>query len=184
MGSNYTSTPLQSGYQSTEALNNEFQKIEDAIDRLLSRKGDSPNQLDVPIDMNSFRIINLGAPVNNTDAVRFIDHIQFQAEIENLRDEAASSANDASSSASAAASSASSASSSANAAASSESAADISAEQAAASQTSAETAEAQAKDIIQQFESGYTGFDEATGYDFGFITNVTTYFDRDFGSIV
>ena len=177
MGSNYTSTPLQSGYQSTQALNNEFQKIEDAIDRLLSRKGDSPNQLDVPIDMNSFRIINLGAPVNNTDAVRFIDHIQFQAEIENLRDEAASSANDASASAS-------SASSSASAAASSESASAISADQAAASQTSAETAEAQAKDIIQQFESGYTGFDEATGYDFGFITNVTTYFDRDFGSIV
>jgi len=36
---------------------------------------------------------------------------------------------------------------------------------------------------IQQFEAGYTGFDEGWGYDFGRITTETTYFDRDFGGL-
>jgi len=36
---------------------------------------------------------------------------------------------------------------------------------------------------IQQFEAGYTGFDEDWGYDFGQITTETTYFDRDFGGL-
>lgn len=39
------------------------------------------------------------------------------------------------------------------------------------------------QDTVEQFESGYTGFDEDHGYDFGYVTDETTYFDRDFGTI-
>ena len=47
--------------------------IEAAIETLLSRDGTSPNQMTAEMDMNSKKIINLGAPTLNQDAVRLID---------------------------------------------------------------------------------------------------------------
>lgn len=52
-----------------------------------------------------------------------------------------------------------------------------------AAASSAEEAEASARDLVEQATSGFQGFDDGIGYDFGFITQTLTYFDRDFGSI-
>ena len=75
MGSNYTSTPLQSGYQSTQALNNEFQKIEDALNRLLSRYGDTPNDMQAPLDMNSFPILNITVDPNDPESLVTVEFL-------------------------------------------------------------------------------------------------------------
>ena len=40
-----------------------------------------------------------------------------------------------------------------------------------------------AEETISEFESGYTGFDENHGYDFGSVTTAVTYFNRDFGGL-
>ena len=40
-----------------------------------------------------------------------------------------------------------------------------------------------AEETISQFESGYTGFNENHGYDFGSVTTAVTYFNRDFGEV-
>lgn len=44
-----------------------------AFDNTLSRDGTAPNQMEAVLDMNSNRIINLPAPLANTDAARLID---------------------------------------------------------------------------------------------------------------
>lgn len=64
---------LQSGYRSSNALNTALQRIISAFDNTLSRDGTSPNEMLAPLDMNSNRIINLGAPVGESDAVRLQD---------------------------------------------------------------------------------------------------------------
>jgi len=64
---------LSSGFRSSNKLNENFQEIRDAIDNTISRDGSTPNQMMAPLDMNSERIINVGAPVNLTDAVRLQD---------------------------------------------------------------------------------------------------------------
>ncbi len=64
---------VTSGYASNALLNENFQRISDAIDNTLSRDGTSPNFMTANIDMNSHRITNLAAPFNQSDAVRLID---------------------------------------------------------------------------------------------------------------
>lgn len=64
---------LSSGFRSSNKLNENFQEIRDALDNTLSRDGSAPNQMMAPLDMNSERIINVGAPVNLTDVVRLQD---------------------------------------------------------------------------------------------------------------
>jgi len=64
---------LQSETTAVQAINENFDAIEAAMELTLSRNGATPNQMTAPLDMNSQRIINLAAPVNNTDAVRLID---------------------------------------------------------------------------------------------------------------
>lgn len=51
----------------------ELEKVSIEIDKLLSRSGDGPNQMLTIFDMNSNRIINLGAPQEATDVPRFQD---------------------------------------------------------------------------------------------------------------
>lgn len=48
---------------------------------------------------------------------------------------------------------------------------------------SAENSAAEAHDLVLEATSGFVGFEDGIGYDFGFITQTMTYFDRDFGSI-
>jgi hypothetical protein len=54
-------------------INTELEKIEVAIQDTLSRKGDTPNAMTAPLDMNGERVLNLPAPVADTDPLRKID---------------------------------------------------------------------------------------------------------------
>jgi hypothetical protein len=64
-----TLSTISSRYGSIDALNANFDAIEAALENTLSLDGTVPNGMDVNLDMNSFRIINLDAPVNNGDAI-------------------------------------------------------------------------------------------------------------------
>lgn len=55
----YNNTPLGTNYASKAALDQNFDDIKTAIDDSLSRKGDSPNQMEADLDMNSNQILNL-----------------------------------------------------------------------------------------------------------------------------
>lgn len=65
-------------------INSEFEKIQEAFQDTLSRKGDNPNQMEAPIDMNGERILNLPEPLNGLEPVRLQDFNSFIEEI--LRD--------------------------------------------------------------------------------------------------
>lgn len=67
---------LASGFRSSNKLNENFAAIRDAFDNTVSRDGSVPNAMLAPLDMNSNRVINLGAPVNPTDALRLMDVTQ------------------------------------------------------------------------------------------------------------
>lgn len=52
-------TTIYSGFYSTQALNNNFQALADALENTLSRDGTSPNYMDTAdIDLNGNAIIN------------------------------------------------------------------------------------------------------------------------------
>jgi hypothetical protein len=68
---------LLSGFLSAFKHNSNADKIEEAFQNTLSRDGSSPNFMEANLDMNSNRIINLGAPVNASDAVRLQDVIDL-----------------------------------------------------------------------------------------------------------
>ena len=71
--SKLTIAPVQAGYRSAEALTQNFEAIEAALENTLSRDGTSPNQMEAELDMNSNRIINLPAPLSPTEPVRLAD---------------------------------------------------------------------------------------------------------------
>jgi len=50
-------------------INTELEKIELAIQDTLSRKGDTPNSMAAPLDMNSNRILNLPEPITDSEPV-------------------------------------------------------------------------------------------------------------------
>lgn len=58
-----------SGFLSANKQNANLDRIEAAFENTLSRDGTSPNSMSAALDMNSNRIINVGDPVDNTDAV-------------------------------------------------------------------------------------------------------------------
>jgi hypothetical protein len=64
-----TLTSIGSRYGSIDALNANFDAIEAALDNVLFLDGTVPNNMDANLDMDSNRIINLPAPVDNSDAV-------------------------------------------------------------------------------------------------------------------
>lgn len=64
---------ILSGFRSATALDANFAAIEDAVENTLSRNGASPNQMEAVLDMNSNRIINVGAPQSANDVVRLTD---------------------------------------------------------------------------------------------------------------
>ena len=59
-------------------INTNFENIQKAIENTLSRDGSTPNYMDADLDMNSYRIINVGTAVDDTDAVNYK---QFKDEI-------------------------------------------------------------------------------------------------------
>lgn len=63
-----TLSTIGSRYGSIDALNANFEAIEEAFDNTVSRDGTGPNSLTADLDANSQRIINLPAPVNTHEA--------------------------------------------------------------------------------------------------------------------
>jgi len=103
-------------------INDNSALIEAAIENTLSRNGTSPNTMGANLDMNSYKIVNLAAPVNPNDAARFQD-IADIGELTGYVDDAEAAAVAAAASQAAAAASASAASTSATNAATSATAA-------------------------------------------------------------
>src|SRR5258708_10038525 len=71
-----TLTPLASLQNEPTAISvidNNYVAITTAIDNTLSRDGTAPNQMGAPLDMNSNHILNLPAPVNNSEPLRLQD---------------------------------------------------------------------------------------------------------------
>lgn len=64
---------ITSGFASVTKYNANNDAIETAIENTLSRDGTSPNQMGANLDMNSFKLINLGAPSSANDAARLAD---------------------------------------------------------------------------------------------------------------
>lgn len=58
-------------------INNNTTAIVAAIDNTLSRDGTAPNQMQVPLDMNSQQILNLPAPTTNLSPLRLTDLNSF-----------------------------------------------------------------------------------------------------------
>lgn len=67
-----TLTSLE-GESAISTLNTNFTNIVNGIENTLSRNGLAPNSMAANIDMNSFRILNMAAPVDDNDPVRLID---------------------------------------------------------------------------------------------------------------
>lgn len=67
---------VESGYLSTEALNDAFEQISTAIDNTLSRDGSTPNTMEADLDMNGYRIINVSTDVSNEDSFCTVGDMQ------------------------------------------------------------------------------------------------------------
>lgn len=59
MGKLFTPEEVLSGFQTTNTLNTNFQNLEAALDKTLSRTGEVPNEMLADLDMNSYDIINV-----------------------------------------------------------------------------------------------------------------------------
>lgn len=76
MADRFTPTTVVWGNSTSlvNALNDNFEDIADLLDTFLSRTDTvNPNFMDTNLDMNGYRITNLPAPVNASDAVRLSD---------------------------------------------------------------------------------------------------------------
>lgn len=60
--------PIESGYLSTETLNENFQRVADALENTLSRDGTLPNQLEADLDLNGNALLN-SVPSDDPDAL-------------------------------------------------------------------------------------------------------------------
>lgn len=68
-----TLNDVTSGYLAIPNINDNWNRIETALENTLSRDGTTPNTMGANLDMNSHRIINLATPLSNSDAARWID---------------------------------------------------------------------------------------------------------------
>ena len=60
-----TITNISSGYTSTTALNNNFEKLRDGFDNTLSLDGSTPNGMQADLDLNNNHIVNARSLVIN-----------------------------------------------------------------------------------------------------------------------
>lgn len=65
----FTAPSINSGYLSTEALNQAFQDIQEALENTLSRNGTTPNQMEADLDLNGHVLLNLGSSTNPNSMV-------------------------------------------------------------------------------------------------------------------
>lgn len=71
MALEYTPQDVNSGYQSTEILNQNFKDIQTALADGLSRSGASPNDMGADLDMQAHRIYNLPNAISNGEPVTY-----------------------------------------------------------------------------------------------------------------
>lgn len=64
---------LQNQTSAINTINNNFDLVAEKLDTLLSRDGDTPNQMEASLDMNSNRITNLPEPVSVHEPARLQD---------------------------------------------------------------------------------------------------------------
>ncbi|HEY8353530.1 MAG TPA: glycosyl hydrolase family 28-related protein [Methylophilaceae bacterium] len=64
-----------------QALNDNFQKIEDEFEKVLYRDGSTPNSMEADLDMDSHRILNVADAVHDKDAVNKgqVEDIAYEA---------------------------------------------------------------------------------------------------------
>jgi hypothetical protein len=62
-------SPLVGGYLDVAKINDNFSKIQAALDNTLSRDGTAPNYMEGPIDLNGQTLLNSGADPTDPDAV-------------------------------------------------------------------------------------------------------------------
>lgn len=72
-----TLTDVGAGVGLATTINNNNALVEAAVENTLSRDGTTPNAMLANLDLGGFRVVNLGAPVNPTDAVRLQDVIDM-----------------------------------------------------------------------------------------------------------
>ena len=66
-------TSLTNQESAVQALNAWAEALEEFSDKVLSRNGQTPNTMSANLDMNSYKILNIPAPVDDTDLVRLGD---------------------------------------------------------------------------------------------------------------
>ena len=66
-------TSLTNEQSAISTINANNTRIETALELTLSRNGLTPNQMTDNLDMNSFRILNIAAPIDDNDLVRLSD---------------------------------------------------------------------------------------------------------------
>lgn len=158
-----TLNPVQSGFYSTALLNQNFADIEAAIENTLSRDGTTPNSMNADLDMNNNDVINVNSISAQDVSIRGTSIYTVFTDIIAAKDSAVAAAASADISEGMAASYAAQANSYA---------------------AQANASEASAEILVQAAVSGFQGFTDGVGYDFGVVYDNITYFNRDFGSIV
>lgn len=70
---------LENQTTALQVLNLNFERIGAALENTFSRDGEAPNYIDNDVDVNSHRVINLGAPQSGSDAARYVDVVEALA---------------------------------------------------------------------------------------------------------
>ncbi len=68
---------LQNETSAVNTINNNSDTLETAFENTLSRNGQTPNQMNASLDMNSNQILNLPAPATLTSPLRYKDLVNF-----------------------------------------------------------------------------------------------------------
>ncbi len=68
---------LENQTSAVNAINTNSSTLEAAVENTLSRDGESPNQMEALLDMNSNQIINLPYPGSDTSPIRLTDLVEF-----------------------------------------------------------------------------------------------------------
>ena len=72
-----TISNLASSTTAETAINSNFTRIAASFENTLSLDGSTPNAMKDDFDVGGYRIINLGAPIDPNDAVRYSDFLQI-----------------------------------------------------------------------------------------------------------
>lgn len=68
---------LESGFLSVDAMNDGFRLIEAWTEGVLSRLGDSPNQMEADLDLNGYTLLNLGASDSTSSIITYNTMVDY-----------------------------------------------------------------------------------------------------------